>query len=372
MTPTPEAFSRLDLFTVLHSLSDGVTLANAQGHIVFSNAAADRILGATAAVDRSPDEWAEHYGVFLPDGKTPFPTDRYPLVRAVQGEATRDVEMLIRNSEHPAGVLISASGHPLLGSDGELIGATVVFKDITELRRVQRLKDELVAFIVHDLKSPLTTIIGTTDLIAMDHRDPTLLEDLRTVKAAAERLNRMVLNLLDTQMAEDGALEPTLSDVDLGTLLGDVHDAAVGRIGSQDRDRGRVVVGDVEGLRVRADRELLFRTLINLVDNCVKYGPSGGTIWIDATRSGDDGILFTVRDEGPGVPERLRERIFDKYTRVERQEGFMSKDSRGLGLRFCRVVADAHGGRIWVEDAEPQGARFCLELPGFPRPDIVM
>lgn len=69
-----------------------------------------------------------------------------------------------------------------------------------------------------------------------------------------------------------------------------------------------------------------------------------------------------MRDEGPGVPEHLRDRIFEKYAKVEREEGCRSRDSRGLGLRFCRVVAEAHGGRIWVEDAEPTGARFCLEL----------
>ncbi len=361
MSPSPEAFSRLDLYTVLHGLSDGVTLADGEGRIVFSNAAADRILGAPAAVEASPDEWAEHYGVFLPDGKTPFPTDRYPLVRAVKGEATRDVEMLIRNPEHPAGVLISASGRPLLNADGELVGATVVFKDITELRRIQRLKDELTSFIVHDLKNPVAAIIGTTDLVAMDYKDPVLLQDLGTIRAAAHRVNRMLLNLLDSQMAEDGALEPNLSEVALQDLLRDVHDASVGQIAQ--RGSSRIVVGDVGRLGVRADRELLFRTLMNLVDNCFKYGPGDGRIWIDAAPGGDGMVLLTVRDEGPGVPERLRERIFDKYTRVERKEGLPSKDSRGLGLRFCRVVADAHGGRIWVEDATPQGARFCLELP---------
>lgn len=361
MTPTPEAFSRLDLYTVLHSLSDGVTLANAEGRIVFSNAAADRILGTTAAVNASPDEWADHYGVFLPDGKTPFPTDEYPLVRATKGESTKDVEMLIRNPDHPDGVLISASGQPLLDAEGSPIGATVVFKDITELRRIQRLKDELSAFIVHDLKNPLAAIIGTTQLMALDQKDPRLLEDLETIQASAYRVNRMVLNLLDSQMAEDGALEPNMSEIELADLLADVEDAAVGRIGV--RDRGRVVVGDVEGLAVRADRELLFRTLMNLVDNCVKYGPEDGRIWIEATPRDGDTILFAIQDEGPGVPERLRERIFDKYTKVERTDGYQSKDSRGLGLRFCRVVADAHGGRIWVEDAEPKGARFCLELP---------
>lgn len=359
MTPTPEAFSRLDLYTVLHSLPDGVTLANAEGKIVFSNAAADRILGTTAAIDASPDEWAEHYGVFLPDGTTPFPTDRYPLVRAVEGEATKEVEMLVRNTEHPDGALISVSGQPLRDQDGHVIGAAVVFRDITEMRRMQRLKDELAAFIVHDLKSPLTSIVAASGLIAAEHSDdPTLVQDAESIEAAAQRINRMVLDLLDTQMAEDGALQPVLSELALAELFGDVRESAIAR-----RDGQRIIVGDVEGRRVRADSDLLFRTLVNLVDNCMKYGPADGRIWIDAEAGKGDATLITVRDEGPGVPKRLRERIFEKYTQVERDEASRSRDSRGLGLRFCRVVADAHGGRIWVENAEPVGARFCLELP---------
>lgn len=362
MTPTPDVFSRLDLYTVLHSLPDGVTLANAEGRIVFSNAAADRILGTGAALEASPDEWASHYGVFLPDGETPFPTDRYPLVRAVNGEATRDVEMLVRNPAIPEGALISVSGRPLLDSDGAPIGAAVVFRDITQLRRIQSLKDELTAFIVHDLKSPLTTIIATCDLIATEHGDDTtLIQDVLSVRNAAQRVNRMVLDLLDTQMAEDGALEPARSHIDLVGLLREVRDAALGRMGA--RDRHRVLVGGAQGLSVHADGDLLFRALVNLVDNCVKYGPDDGRIWIEAAPTENGMTSIAVRDEGPGVPGHLRDRIFEKYAKVEREEGYRSRDSRGLGLRFCRVVVEAHGGRIWVEDAEPTGARFCLELP---------
>lgn len=362
MTPTPEGFSRLDLYTVLDSLADGVTLADAEGRIVFSNAAADRILGTSAAVEMDPEAWAEHYGVFLPDGETPFPTERYPLVRAIAGEVTRDVEMLVRNARHPEGVLISVSGQPLVDESGTLIGATVVFRDITELRRAELLKEEVAAFIVHDLKSPLTTIIATASLIADENPDDqALLDDARSISVAASRVSRTVMNLLDTQMAEDGRLELAVSTVRALEILGEVHDAAAARIGVRERDR--LLMGDVEGLELRADRDLLFRALMNLVENCVKYGPSTGKIWVDARPVGTERIRFMVRDQGPGVPEHLRERIFEKYSRVERDDGFRSRESRGLGLRFCKVVAEAHGGRIWVEDAESVGACFCLELP---------
>jgi signal transduction histidine kinase len=111
----------------------------------------------------------------------------------------------------------------------------------------------------------------------------------------------------------------------------------------------------------KLDEELMRRVLQNLVDNCIKYGPAGGTIDIDAA-SAPNKLAISVRDQGHGVPEDLRERIFEKYARIEREPSGRHRDSRGLGLRFCRLAVEAHGGRIWVEDNRP-GAIFRVELP---------
>lgn len=112
---------------ILDALGDGVTLADERGHIVFSNKAADRILGV-APTDSSPEEWAAHYGVFLPDGSAPFPTEQYPLMRALRGEETDGVRMLIRNAQHPAGLLIMATGRPMRDENDRIVGASVVFR----------------------------------------------------------------------------------------------------------------------------------------------------------------------------------------------------------------------------------------------------
>lgn len=113
---------------LLDSLGEGVTLATQDGRIVFSNEAADRILGVEAT-DAPPQAWAEHYGVFLLDGETPFPTDGYPLVRALSGEESDGVEMLIRNPNIPEGAIISVTGRPLRDAAGEIVGAAVVRRD---------------------------------------------------------------------------------------------------------------------------------------------------------------------------------------------------------------------------------------------------
>lgn len=360
---------------LLHSLGEGVSVADSEGRIVFSNKAADRILGVEAT-DAPPDEWAEHYGVFLPEDRTtPFPTDQYPLVRALRGEATRDVEMWIRNANTPDGALIAVTGQPLEGEDGSIVGAVVVFRDITALRQaqdelkrtnsrlreIQRQKDELAAFVVHDLKSPITGIMLSAELVMQNPdigaEDREVLEDAH---ASAKALHRMVLDLLDIRSAEDGHLQPQQAPIDVTTLLSDIAKAFRGEATASATDLQ--VAESIDDLIVSGDPDLLRRLVQNLIANCLKYA-RGGTVRIGAQHRDGPLHLITIEDDGPGVPPGLRDQIFEMWTTAERDEGARHRDSRGIGLYFSRLVAEAHGGRIWVEDSDLGGARFCLELP---------
>jgi signal transduction histidine kinase len=366
--PTPDPTR---VHAALAALSEGITLADPTGRITYSNPAADRILGIgpTAA---PPEEWADHYGVFLPGTDKPFPAEDYPLVRALRREATDNVEMSIRNPGHPEGILISVSGRPVTNGGGEVTGAAVVFRDVTalreaeaelqktvaDLRAVQSQKDELIGFLVHDMKGPLTAILASANLMETDAgRSAHDLEGLAAIAEGAQSLHRMVLDLLDIQTGADGRLEPALERIPVLPILEWVAAGA--------RARGRMVAVDAaEGLEVDADPELFRRVAANLLDNCEKYCEEGTPIFVSAVRDGSRGLRLTVRDEGPGVPVELREAIFEKYARLERDAGRRRGGSRGLGLRFCKVAVEAHGGRIWVEDNVPSGAAFVVELPG--------
>lgn len=356
-----ELLKHLDLQTALQSIAEGVTIAAADGTIVFSNAAADRILGITAT-NAPPDEWAAHYGVFLPDSETPFPTDRYPLVRALKGEHTKDVEMLIRNANRPDGALIAVTGSPVLGAAGEIAGAIVVFRDITELRKAQRVKDEFYAFFMHDLKSPLTTIVSLSELLLTGPEDGSELpQDLADIRRSAMRMRRMVVDFLDIHLADDGAFAIHAKPLPVADLLRRTFEDMAPRA----RAEGQELVAPefASGVSILADEDILLRVLQNVIDNCVKYGPKGGKIWLDAQGGRAGLVRIRICDEGPGIPEELKARIFDKYATVERASYPRSGESRGLGLRFSAVAVEAHGGRIWVEDNEPTGAVFNIEIP---------
>lgn len=371
MHDLPGSLPRPDFIAILEALASGVSIANAEGRIIYSNGAANRTLGMIRT-DAPPSEWASHYGVFVPGTDEPFPESDYPLVRALKGEDVDGVEMLIRNPILPGDVTIECSARPLHNGSESLEGAVVIFRDVTdlrkaradlersneELRRTHQMKEELYAFVVHDLKTPIATVMALAELMqTAEEMDPEQVRaDAAEIRSAADRMHRMVLDLLDVQVAEDGGLGIERTVVRVRELLEDV------RKGVRPRAPG-IAIGQVDpDLQLSVDQALIFRLLVNLIDNCVKYGPPGGRILLNAVAERDGSVCLSAADEGPGVPEELRERIFEKYAQLERGADRRSADSRGLGLRFCRVVAEAHGGQIWVEDAEPKGARFCVRL----------
>jgi signal transduction histidine kinase len=226
--------------------------------------------------------------------------------------------------------------------------------------RAQERKEELINLVVHDLKNPIASILANAHFLV---REPNLSEDAREasrdIHEAADSMQRMVLNLLDISRSEQGALVPRLSDVDVPSLLNEV----LGVMSRRANERQQKISVELSARVKRhvVDRDLLLRLLENLLDNALKYSPPGGTIKIEASTA--NGYLeFCIRDEGPGIPGAYRERIFEKYVQLEDNTVSLARTSRGLGLVFCRLAAEAHGGRIWVEDNEPRGTAFRLRL----------
>lgn len=228
-----------------------------------------------------------------------------------------------------------------------------------QLRLSQAQREMYFHFIVHDLKTPIQSIQLATELIDVLRMTP---EDLgkpvELIQAAVKDLAWMVQDLLDIHNAQSGALVLVKQPVSVGALCR----LCAGEIRPHLDRAGQVLSEDLPvALEVPGDEGLLRRALLNLLMNAVKYGGRDGRISLDA-RSGPEGAVIRVADQGPGIPAEARERIFEPFVRLERDLALTRKSS-GLGLAFCRAVAQAHGGRVWVEDNEPKGARFCLELP---------
>ena len=171
------------------------------------------------------------------------------------------------------------------------------------------------------------------------------------------------MDMLGVGAAEERPLLVTARQVDLAAVCQTVA-ALIGPRVESAGQRLSVSLPPADSLLVRTDAELVRRTVTNLVENAVNYSPRGSVIELQATLDDAATVELCVRDQGPGVPLELREKIFEKYARVEGTAAPSS--SRGLGLAFCRLATAALGGRIWVDDNVPRGAAFHLWLPSLP------
>jgi two-component system sensor histidine kinase/response regulator len=229
------------------------------------------------------------------------------------------------------------------------------------LLRAQRQKEELSALVVHDLKNPLSAILGNAQyLVGESYLRDDDRDAIRDIVTSAEAMQRMVMNLLDISRSEDGTLVLKLGDLDLASLVENVCGLAKRR----SEERGIRIIFAIGAPWVRGDSDLLHRLFENLLDNSIKYNSSGGTVSVRTLV--DHGFVeIHVNDDGPGVPLAFRDQIFQKYVQLDRDRDAHPEErtSRGLGLAFCRLAAEAHGGRIWVEENDPKGSSFRVRIP---------
>ena len=237
----------------------------------------------------------------------------------------------------------------------ERLAAATSSQRLTALTDLAAQKDALTEYLVHDLKSPIASVtLALQELLILDSA-PLDRDSLRSCLATTESVARMVMNLLDVASGRPLQVTPTWCDA--GELFSALRLQFAPRLDLRD-----VALATRAGeRRLWADPELLRRVAENLLDNAIRYAPPGSQIDL-LLEPNDQGAGLTVSDRGPGVPERHRERIFDRFAQLDPEVGWRA--SRGLGLAFCRVVADAHGGRIWVDEPDGGGARFRLWLPG--------
>lgn len=263
---------------------------------------------------------------------------------------------------------IGASLREKLARDRE----AVLFEQLqTNFRRLQDLesqRDDLTHMIVHDLRTPLTSLLTGLQTVEVVGDLSEIQEEMMAVaKEGGQTLLGMINDLLDLGKMEDGSLQLEYADLQAGGLIG----RALAQVSPLAKNKNIELVREVgdDLPTLRADDDKLRRTLVNLLGNALKFTPAGGKIVVSA-RIGEPGktLVFAVRDTGEGIPEEAFGRIFEKFGQVESRKAGR-KMSTGLGLTFCRMAVEAHGGRIWVESRMGVGSLFSFELPlGPPTP----
>jgi two-component system sensor histidine kinase/response regulator len=223
-----------------------------------------------------------------------------------------------------------------------------------DVMRLQLQREQLIAFLVHDLKNPVHAIKLHSELIARDQQaSARSRSSAASIQSDTAALLRMIMNLLDLSKSDEGRLVPASLPIELAELAAEVKLAMAARARTAEVD----LTIDVAPRTIAGDPDLIRRVLENLVDNAIRHAPEGTAVRI-ATRDQPAGVEICVADLGAGVPEALRERVFDRFVQGEAP----SRAGRGLGLAFCKLAITAHGGSIWIEDGSP-GAVFCIRLP---------
>lgn len=222
------------------------------------------------------------------------------------------------------------------------------------LQRLQLQKEQLASFLVHDLKNP----VGAIELQAQRVlRDPAVSERSKSaanaIRDEARALMRMILNLLDLSRADEGQLSPAPQPLDAAATVRTVLDELRARATASQVE----LTSEIEAPELHGDPDLVHRVLANLVDNAIRYAPENSAVTV-IVRPGAGATELCVRDRGAGVTPERRAHIFQRFESGDR----VSHQNRGLGLAFCKLAVEAHGGSIQVEDAAP-GALFCARFP---------
>lgn len=236
--------------------------------------------------------------------------------------------------------------------------ALILFRDVTIELEAERLKSEFIAAVSHELKTPLASILGFSELLLDDSYSPAELKEfLENIQHSSLRLKDMVNNLLDTSRLEAGRFSISRQPTDLQVTLAQTARSFV----------GVAKLSQIHFVRefdplpmVEADPERIGQVVGNLLSNAFKFCPRQGTIWLRARSHG--GVLLEVEDTGPGIPLEEQGQLFSRYSRTQSaiSRGIVGT---GLGLYISKAIIEAHQGRIWVESQEGQGAKFSVWLP---------
>ena len=242
-------------------------------------------------------------------------------------------------------------------TDGHLVRLEISF-DITEIKDMQQMKDEVLSAVSHEMRTPLTAILGYTALLLADDVPPgEKKRSIATIQQEAQRLNDLVKNFIDLQRLKARREAINLQALAVLPLL---EETAALFSGLSPRHRF-TIDAPADLPQVQGNAGELRQVFNNLVSNAVKYSPQGGEIYLGARRE-DDSVFIVVRDEGIGIPAEARERIFDQFYRVDNTDR-RSTGGTGVGLALVREIVNAHGGRVWTTGNAGRGSTFHVRLP---------
>lgn len=333
---------------------DGIVTLNPSGSIETVNAAAVRMFGyEEAELDRRDVSLLID---IAPDGDGEFLKRLGASQGALEGGLLSQMEARRKDGEtFPVDVALGAMTLPTG------VHVVAIVRDISERRRTEQLKDEFVSTVSHELRTPLTSIAGSLGLLAGGVAGALPEKAARLIhiaQANSQRLVRLINDILDIEKIESGKLRLDMVPLDLR----DIAQRSVEGVSGYANNLGvELTLSKGERVSIRGDADRLIQVVTNLLSNALKFSPRGGEVRVTVDPENRLARLSVV-DEGPGIPDAFRARIFSKFAQADGSDT-RAKGGTGLGLAIAREIAERHGGRLWFESAEGFGATFHLDLP---------
>ncbi len=376
---------------VLNSTAEGVIAADENGKFILANPAARELLGLDIE-GTAFGRWAASLACYHPDRVTPYRTEDLPLVRAMRGEITENLQMFLCSQGRPDGVWLSISGRPLISEEHALRGAVIVMRDINEAKRAEaveaaareaeaanRAKTEFLSRMSHELRTPLNAILGFAQLLELEPLTPSQSESVDQILKGGQHLLDLINEVLDIARIEAGRLqlssEPLQVQETIETVMGLMEPLA-----AQQKVELRLEASTDWGSYIVADRQRFQQVAMNLLSNSIKYNRKGGAVTlrckvaqpsrirlaitdtgstIPVAQAGRLRILFS--DEGAGIPSDRLHLLFRPFERLDAAQSGV--EGTGIGLALSKRLVEAMGGEIGVETQAGAGSTFWIEFP---------
>ena len=345
---------------ILNSAGEGIYGVDLAGNTTFVNPAAAKMLGwDVQSFIGKREHSAVHHS--KPDG-TPYSWEECPIHASIRDgtahHVSREVFWRLDGTSFPVEYIST----PILEHD-EVAGAVITFRDITERLEVERMKDDFVSVVSHDLRTPLTSIRGSLGLLAGTMADTLPEKGQRMLKIAVdntERLVRLINDILDLQRMASGKMLMSPRPCDAAEL---VNQAADEMRAMAEKTEVKLQIAPLEG-QLWVDPDRVIQVLTNLLSNAIKFSAPGSAVWLRAEGQGGQGgqMLLQVKDQGRGIPSDKLESIFGQFQQVDASDS-RKEGGTGLGLAICRNIVTQHGGSIWAESVLGEGSTFFFTLP---------
>lgn len=342
------AQSQAEQQALFNSMSEGVLLLDQTGRVQLVNRSLQEFFALRAEVR----------------GQTIMETFRLPELGEIAKRLPQERIVQAQELELPSvqGRFFEVNAAAVFDRDGTQLGSLFVFHDLTRIKQLERTRQEFVANVSHELRTPLSLIKGFVEtLLDGAKNDPELaVRFLRTIEKHTDRLTFLIEDLLTISRLESGQIVMNLHPVELRQEVAHV----INDLQARAAEKLVALHNDIPAnLSARADSDRLEQVLFNLVENAIKYGRSEGTVTIGGqANSGGNKVELWVRDDGPGIPPDSRDRVFERFYRVDRARS-RETGGTGLGLSIVKHIVQAHGGEVWVKSEVGQGTTFFFTLP---------